>query len=67
VDENGIAFMEFGFVVARFGLFLREVAVRNNATGGRADSRLFAPSRHHRYIKALDRGQFRQAYGQGFA
>jgi putative membrane protein len=28
--RTGIAFMGFGFVVARFGLFLREIAVSNN-------------------------------------
>jgi len=27
---------------------------------------LFAAIRHHRYVKALDRGQFRQAYGLAF-
>ena len=28
---------------------------------------IVAAIRHHRYIKALDRGQFRQACGPGFA
>ena len=28
---------------------------------------LIAAIRHHRYVKALDRGQFRQAYGPVFA
>jgi putative membrane protein len=28
----GIAFMGFGFVVARFGFFLREIAPTNNMT-----------------------------------
>jgi uncharacterized membrane protein YidH (DUF202 family) len=28
---------------------------------------IVAAIRHHRYIKALDRGQFRQSYGSGFA
>jgi len=28
---------------------------------------IVAAIRHHRYIKALDRGQFRQAHGPGFA
>jgi putative membrane protein len=28
--RTGIAFMAFGFVVARFGLFLREIALSNN-------------------------------------
>ncbi len=30
--RTGIAFMGFGFVVARFGLFLREIALSNNVT-----------------------------------
>ena len=78
--RTGIAFMGFGFVVARFGLFLREIALGNNVTVARHNNgfslpvgialivagiivTLIAAIRHHRYIKALDRGQFRQAYG----
>ena len=81
--RTGIAFMGFGFVVARFGLFLREIAHSNNMTVPQHDSglslpvgisliaagimvNLIAAIRHHRYIKALDRGQFRQAYGSAF-
>jgi putative membrane protein len=77
--RTGIAFMGFGFVVARFGLFLREMALGNNATVARHDNdfslpvgialivagvmvNLIAVLRHHRYIKALDQGQFRPAY-----
>jgi putative membrane protein len=78
--RTGIAFMGFGFVVARFGLFLREIALTNNMTVAQHNNgfsmpvgvalivagilvNLIAAIRHHRYIKALDRGQFRQAYG----
>jgi putative membrane protein len=78
--RTGIAFMGFGFVVARFGLFLREIAQSNNMTVAQHNNgfsmpvgvalimagilvNLIAAIRHHRYIKALDRGQFRQAYG----
>jgi putative membrane protein len=78
--RTGIAFMGFGFVVARFGLFLREIANSNNLTvtqHGNGFSlpvgialivagiivNLIAAIRHHRYIKALDQGQFRQSYG----
>jgi putative membrane protein len=78
--RTGIAFMGFGFVVARFGLFLREIAASNNMTVAQHGNsfslpvgvalivagilvNLIAAIRHHRYIKALDRGQFRQAYG----
>jgi putative membrane protein len=82
--RTGIAFMGFGFVVARFGLFLHEIAVHNDvavAQPGNGFSlpvgvaliamgvvvNIVAAIRHHRYIKALDRGQFRQSYGSGFA
>ena len=81
--RTGIAFMGFGFVVARFGLFLREIAHSNNVTVPQHDSglslpvgislivagimvNLIAAMRHRRYIKALDRGEFRQAYGAAF-
>gem|GEM_PF-470315 len=82
--RTGIAFMGFGFVVARFGLFLREMAAGNNAAAPQPGPGFSLPAgvvlivlgivvnivaaiRHHRYVKALDRGQFRQAYGPGFA
>ena len=78
--RTGIAFMGFGFVVARFGLFLREIALSNNVTVAQHNKgfslpvgialilagiivTIIAAIRHHRYIKALDRGQLRQAYG----
>ena len=81
--RTGIAFMGFGFVVARFGLFLREIALGNNVTVPQHNNGFSLPAgialiaagimvtviaaiRHHRYIKALDRGQFRQAYGSVF-
>jgi putative membrane protein len=81
--RTGIALMGFGFVVARFGLFLREIALGNNVTVPQPTNgfsmpagialiaagimvTLLAAIRHHRYIKALDRGQFRQAYGAAF-
>jgi putative membrane protein len=81
--RTGIAFMGFGFVVARFGLFLREIAHSNNVTVAQHDNgfslpvgvalivggilvNLIAAIQHHRYVKALDRGQFRQAYGSAF-
>ena len=78
--RTGIAFMGVGFVVARFGLFLREIAQSNNLTVPRHGNgfslpvgialivagimvNLLAAIRHHRYLKALDRGQLRPAYG----
>ena len=81
--RTGIALMGFGFVVAHFGLFLREIALSNNVTVAQHNSGfslpvgvalimagimviLIAAIRHRRYIQALDRGQFRQAYGLAF-
>lgn len=78
--RTGIAFMGFGFVVARFGLFLREIAQSNNMAVAQHTNglslpvgialiaagimvNLIAAIRHYRYVKALDRGQFREAYG----
>jgi putative membrane protein len=77
--RTGIAFMGFGFVVARFGLFLRDMAANNHALTppGHGFSlpvgvalivmgvviNVIAAIRHHRYIKALDRGQFREVHG----
>jgi putative membrane protein len=81
--RTGIAFMAFGFVVARFGLFLREMAHSNNVTVAPPNNgfslpvgialilagilvNLIAAIRHRRYIRALDQGRFRQAYGVVF-
>jgi putative membrane protein len=81
--RTGIAFMGFGFVVARFGLFLRDIATSNHSTPPPGHSfslpvgvalivlgvmiNVIAAFRHHRYIKALDRGQFREVHGPAFA
>ncbi len=82
--RTGIAFMGFGFVVARFGLFLKELAASKNGIVIPPSHgfslpvgvalivmgivvNLVAAVRHWRYVKALDRGQFRQTYGPGFA
>lgn len=82
--RTGIAFMGFGFVVARFGLFLHEIAVHSNVAVTQPSHgfslpigvvlivmgiivNIVAAFRHHRYVKALDSGQFRQSYGSGFA
>ena len=79
--RTGIAFMGFGFVIARFGLFLREItAVGGAPVAVRSDVGFSLPAgiglivagiavillaalRHRRYIRALDRGQFRETYG----
>lgn len=42
--RTGIAFMGFGFVIARFGLFLREIALGNNTAVARHDSGFSLPA-----------------------
>lgn len=80
--RTGVALMGFGFVVARFGLFLRELALEKITTNDpHAGFSLpvgiiliaagivvtaFAAVRQHRYICALDQGRFREAYGSRF-
>jgi putative membrane protein len=80
--RTGIALMGFGFVVARFGLFLRELAANQlQAKEPRASFSLpvgvlliflgilvmvMAAIRHQRCIQALDRGEFRQSFKPAF-
>jgi putative membrane protein len=80
--RTGLALTGFGFVVARFGLLLREV-VPADATV-RPETGLSLPVgvslivlgtavnvtsalRHRRYVRAIDGGEFRSAFGSGFA
>jgi putative membrane protein len=81
--RTGIALMGFGFIVARFGLFLREVSIpgRTVPQGGSGVSiylglaliavgvivNVVAAVRHRSYVQALDRGEFRTAFRSGFA
>jgi putative membrane protein len=81
--RTGIALMGFGFVVARFGLFLQELARNKTMTADKHGGfslptgvaliaigvlvTVTAAIRHHRQVQAIDRGEFRQAYGQTFA
>ena len=81
--RTGLALTGFGFVVARFGLFLRE-AVPGAAPTPQPEAGLSLPLgialialgttvnlvsalRHRRYVQAIDDGSFRPAYGSGFA
>jgi putative membrane protein len=80
--RTGIALMGFGFVVARFGLFLRELAAGNDPTKLPHASfslpvgivlialgiivNIVAAIRHHRCVRAIDRGQFRENFGSAF-
>ena len=81
--RTGIALMGFGFVVARFGLFLREVALNHTEVQSRSSGfslpvgiglitfgiviNIVSVVRHRRYIAAIDRNQFRSAFGSTFA
>ena len=81
--RTGLALTGFGFVVARFGLFLRE-AVPGAGAPPQVEAGLSLPLgialivlgttvnvvsalRHRRYVQAIDDGHFRLAYGSGFA
>jgi putative membrane protein len=81
--RTGIALMGFGFVVARFGLFLHELADSKDLTklpeagfsmpvGILLISlgvlvNVVAGIRHHRCVKAIDQGEFRETFGTTFA
>jgi putative membrane protein len=81
--RTALALMGFGFVVARFGMFLREMAAHGAAapvTGRGASVYLglalialgvvvgiVSAIRHGRYVKALDAGTFRKEFGSTFA
>jgi len=81
--RTGLALTGFGFVVARFGLLLREVVPAADSMS-RPETGLSLPIgvalivlgtavnvtsalRHRRYVRAIDAGQFRSAFGSGFA
>jgi putative membrane protein len=81
--RTGIALMGFGFVVARFGLFLRELTLAEThqplpSTGFSLSIgigfigfgmivNIVSVVRHRRYIDAIDRNDFRSAFGSTFA
>jgi putative membrane protein len=81
--RTGIALMGFGFVVARFGLFLHELAASKELTklpeagfsmpvgilliGLGVFVNVIAAVRHHHCVKAIDRGEYRETFGTSFA
>lgn len=77
--RTALALMGFGFVVARFGLFLREIAQVHQPYKGSFSLpigialivlgiivSLSATLRYRRYIRSIDEGRFRAAFGSGF-
>jgi putative membrane protein len=80
--RTGLALMGFGFVAARFGLFLREEMPVGATTPGHLGISVPAGVtlillgvvvivgsgvRHHRFLRALERGDFRPVFGTAFA
>jgi putative membrane protein len=81
--RTGVALMAFGFVVARFGVFLREIQQTTHQQQGSKTAvsiylglglvaagvftTVASAFKHKRYIAALDRGQFRESFGSTFA
>lgn len=81
--RTGIALMGFGFVVARFGLFLREFATGNPLPHSNTLPfslpvgivllalgvlvNAIAGIRHARYVRAIDENNFRSAFSSRFA
>jgi uncharacterized protein (DUF302 family)/uncharacterized membrane protein YidH (DUF202 family) len=81
--RTGLALMGFGFVVARFALFLQQVQVFSHAPslqssglslwfgtaliGAGVAVNLFAALHHSRLIKKMDRGQLTAAHSQALA
>jgi putative membrane protein len=81
--RTGLAFLGFGFVVERFGLFLAEIDAVGSSLQLPSNGfsiplgailiwfgivvLLVSAVRHHRYIQAIDRNEFRRAFGSAFA
>ncbi len=81
--RTAIALMAFGFVISRFGLFLRmrtATATDEHEKGSGASLAvgmaliavgivvtIVAAVRHQRYVRAIDQGRFRSVFGSTFA
>lgn len=76
--RTALALMALGFVVARFGVLLRTLAGQPAPAGPRSQESLalglglialgaavcaFSAHRHGRYVRGLDEGRFRAAFG----
>jgi putative membrane protein len=81
--RTGVALMAFGFVVARFGVFLREMTLANPSDHAQKHGLslyvglilictgvvvlVVSAMRHRAYVRALDEGRFRERFGSTFA
>jgi putative membrane protein len=79
--RTGVALMAFGFVVARFGVFLREMTVAGVHVRGSGHSlwiglaligsgiavTIASAFRHRDYVAAIDAGRFREQFGARLA
>jgi putative membrane protein len=81
--RTGVALLAFGFVVARFGIFLRQVAAVGGVPPGQGSGMsvyaglglvatgvvvcTVSAFRHAGYVRAIDEGRFRARFGSTFA
>lgn len=81
--RTAIALMAFGFVIARFGVFLRSIAVPGAAGAEHGSGMSLALGlslvglgilvcivsafRHRRYVRGIDEGRFRAVFGSSVA
>jgi putative membrane protein len=81
--RTAIALMAFGFVIARFGVFLRSIAVPGAASTEHGSGMSLALGlslvglgilvcivsalRHGRYVRGIDEGRFRSVFGSSLA
>src|SRR5688500_11079338 len=78
--RTGVALLAFGFVVARFGVFLREITLPEAAQGRGLSLYIglgligigvgvlvVSAFRHRGYVRAIDSGRFRERFGSTFA
>lgn len=80
--RTAISLMAFGFVISRFGLFLRMLAASTASPGEGSGASvaagmaliavgvvvtIVAAIRHQRYVRAIDTGSFRKTFGSTFA
>jgi putative membrane protein len=81
--RTAVALMAFGFFVARFGAFLHGAAIGSRVAAERDSGLLLfiglgligigvlvcgvSAIRHGRYVRAIDEGRFRHAFGSAFA